>query len=425
MQIVALGWELYERTHQAAALGYVGLVEFLPVLFLSLPAGHAVDRFDRKSIVTRALLLSAIASTILAVISVKQGPIPLIYVCIAFIGVAQAFTAPARWSLLPSVVPDELLPSAITWSSSSWQIAAVVGPALGGLVLWASGEAAFVYLLAALSAVASAALIIRIRPRPLERVAEEITLKSLFAGLRFVFNTDLLLAAITLDLFAVLLGGATALLPIFAKDILDVGPAWLGWLRAAPSLGALLMAVVLAHRPPLRHAGPSLLWAVAGFGAATVVFGFSKNVWLSFAMLALTGALDQISIVVRGTLGQVLTPDSMRGRVGAVNAIFIGSSNELGDFESGMTAQWFGPVASVVGGGIGSIVVVLAVMARWPGIMRLGSLSKLLVSVEVPAAAAEQANGTPAAVIRADVIAQQPPAPSDSLDQSAAPGRGD
>jgi hypothetical protein len=201
-----------------------------------------------------------------------------------------------------------------------------------------------------------------------------MTLKSLVAGIRFIGQTRLILATITLDLFAVLLGGATALLPIFARDILDVGPTGLGWLRAAPSLGALLMAIFLAHRRPLRRAGRDLLWAVTGFGAATVVFGLSRSFLLSLAMLALLGALDNISVVVRGTLVQVLTPDAMRGRVSAVNAIFISSSNELGGFESGITADYFGPVASVVGGGIGTMLVVAIVALIWPEVRRLGPL---------------------------------------------------
>jgi MFS family permease len=201
-----------------------------------------------------------------------------------------------------------------------------------------------------------------------------MSLRSLLAGAAFVWRTKLILATITLDLFAVLLGGATALLPIFARDILEVGPSGLGWLRAAPSLGALVMALTMAHRPPLRRAGRALLWSVAGFGLATIVFGFSQNFFLSLAMLALTGAFDNVSMVVRSTLVQVLPSDAMRGRVSAVNAIFIGSSNQLGAFESGITAAWFGPVWSVVGGGIGTLLVVMSVMGIWPEVLRLGRL---------------------------------------------------
>jgi MFS family permease len=374
MLSVAVGWELYQRTESATALGLVGLVQFLPVFFLSLPAGHAADRYSRKRVYLLALGLMALASAALAVLSFVQGPVPLVFVCLFLVGVSRSFSAPARWSLVPQLIPRAVLANAVTWNSSGWQTASVVGPALGGLVIAAAGEAGGAYAAAALVPLICAGLLAPVRPRAESRPAESVSLASLLAGLRFVWRTKLILATITLDLFAVLLGGATALLPIFARDILEVGPVGLGWLRAAPSLGALAMALILAHRPPLRRAGRTLLWSVAGFGAATVVFGLSENFALSFAMLALTGALDNVSVVVRGTLVQVLTPDSMRGRVSAVTAVFIGSSNELGAFESGVTADWFGPVWSVVGGGVGTVLVVLAVMLTWPQVLGLGSL---------------------------------------------------
>jgi len=230
------------------------------------------------------------------------------------------------------------------------------------------------------SSVSSAAVIFltaSLRLRPVPRDSRPVSLQSLLAGLRFVLRTDLILATITLDLLAVFLGGATALLPIYARDILKIGPSGLGWLRAAPSIGSFLMALVLAHRPPMRQAGTSLLWAVSGFGIATIIFGFSKNPCLSFAMLVMTGALDNISVVVRQTLVQLLTPDDMRGRVSAINSIFIASSNELGELESGLAAALFGTVAAVVGGGVGTVLVVLGVSAIWPGLSRLGSLHDL------------------------------------------------
>jgi MFS family permease len=374
IQAVAVGWELYRRTGQAADLGYVGLVQFLPVLLLSLPAGHAADRYNRKALLVAAQTLAALASAGLALLSVWQGPIPVIYLCLFLAGVGQAFSMPARWSLVPHVVSEGDLGNAVTWNSSGWQTASMVGPAVGGLVLSQTGEAAGAYVLAGLCALACAGCILFLRPRPATRATEPISLATLLAGLRFVWRTKPILATITLDLFAVLLGGATTLLPVFQKDILRVDAAWLGWLRAAPSLGAIAMALFLAHRGPLRHPGRDMLWAVAGFGLATVGFGLSRNAPLSFVMLALTGALDNVSVVVRGTLVQVLTPDEMRGRVSAVNTIFISSSNELGGFESGMTAQWFTPVWSVVGGGIGSLLVVLAVTLAWPEVLRLGAL---------------------------------------------------
>jgi MFS family permease len=377
IQSVAVGWELYERTNSAAALGYVGLVQFLPVLFLSLPAGQAADRYSRQLVLMAAQGLMSITALGLAALSYWQGPVALVYVCLFFAGVSQAFNSPARWSLLPLIVPSAVLTNAVTWNSSAWQVAATAGPALAGFVIARKNSAMTAYVLTALSCAAALLLVATLRPRRPSRSSEPATLKSLMAGIRYVYRTKLILATITLDLFAVLLGGATALLPIYARDILDIGPVGLGWLRAAPSIGALLMALALAHVRPLQRAGLTLLWAVAGFGAATIVFGLSTNPWLSFAMLAATGALDNISIVVRGTLVQALTPDDMRGRVSAVNSIFIVSSNELGAFESGITAAWFGPVASVVAGGIGTIVVVLAVVARWPEVLRLGSLTTI------------------------------------------------
>jgi MFS family permease len=375
MQAVAVGWELYERTRSQAALGLAGLTQFLPVLLLSLPAGHVADSVSRKGLFVTAGAGMFLAALGLAALSFLQGPIPLIYLCLFVWGVGRAFGAPARWALLREVVPARDLHNAVTWNSSGWQVASVAGPALGGLVVaLAGGRSAAAYLLTAACAASSALLFLPARPQPTARRSEPLSPTSLLAGLRFVWRNELLLAAITLDLFAVLLGGATALLPVYARDILDIGPAGLGWLLAAPALGALVMAVMLAHRPPLRHAGRALVGAVVGFGVATVGFGLSQNAILSFVFLALTGALDNISVVVRGTLVQVLTPDDMRGRVAAVNLVFVSSSNQLGEFESGMTAQWFGTVVSVVAGGIGTIVVVLAVVARWPRLLHLGSL---------------------------------------------------
>jgi MFS family permease len=376
MQRVALGWELYQRTNDPAALGLVGLVQFLPVILLSLPAGHAADRVSRKGLLAAAQGLMGLAALGLAALSASRGPLPLVYLCVLGAGLGQAFGSPARWSLVPQVVPERDIGNAITWNTSGWQVASMAGPALGGMVMALTGRAVEAYALAAACSLASAGLLLPVRPREGRRAAEGVSLRSLLAGLHFVWTTKLILATITLDLFAVLLGGAVALLPVYARDILHVGPAGLGWLQAAPSIGAILTAVGLAHRPPLRRAGRGLLWSVAGFGAATVVFGVSRNVVLSFVMLALTGALDNVSMVVRGTLVQVLTPDEMRGRVSAVNAIFISSSNELGAFESGVTARLFGPVLSVVGGGVGTILVVVAVMAIWPQVLRLGPLER-------------------------------------------------
>jgi MFS family permease len=390
MQSVALGWELYQRTDSAAALGMIGLIQFLPVFFLSIPAGHAVDLYNRKRVLLGAQIVMALGSSSLAYLSIVEGPVSLIYLSLLVVGTSRAFSAPARWSLVPSVVGRDELANATTWNSSGWQVAAMTGPALGGLIIGATDQACWAYMLAGICALACFALVCSIQPRSSAKLSEPVTLRSLWAGVRFVQRTKLILATITLDLFAVLFGGATALLPIYARDILHIGPTGLGWLRAAPSIGAFIMAVVLAHRPPFRQAGVTLLTAVAGFGLATVVFGFSEEMVLSFVMLGLTGALDNISIVVRGTLVQMLTPEAMRGRVWAVNAIFIGSSNQLGEFESGITAHWFGPVASVVGGGIGTILVVLAILLKWPEVLRLGSLHAIM-PVDPEMAAAETA----------------------------------
>jgi MFS family permease len=377
MQVIAVGWELYERTHSATALGLVGLTMFAPLLLLTLPAGHAADRYSRKSLMVASQCLMALASLGLAILSYRRGPVGLTYAAVAMAGVASAISRPSRGAILRQLVPDHLVGVAVTWNSSGWQVASVAGPAMGGLVIALTGGATWVFVLGFFVSTAVVALFASLRPTEVGRSAEPISMASLLAGLKFVRRTELILAAITLDLFAVLLGGAVALLPVFAKDILAIGPVGLGWLRAAPSIGAAVTALTLAHRPPIRRAGPALLWAVAGFGAATIGFGLSRNPYLSFGLLAITGALDMVSVVVRSTLVQVLTPESMRGRVAAVNSIFIGSSNELGGFESGMTAHYFGPVASVVGGGIGTIAVVLTVLSTWPSVRKLGSLQDL------------------------------------------------
>ena len=385
MQSVAVGWELYERTRSATALGLVGLAQVLPVILLAIPAGHAADRYSRKGQIIVAIGLMALASAGLALISIFQAPIELAYLCLVLTGIGQAVYNPARWAILTQVVPRELVAAAVTWNSSSWQTGAMAGPALGGLVIALTHGATAAYVCDCLCSILVVFLMIPIRLRPFERSGEPFSMGSLLAGIRFVYSTRLILATITLDLFAVLLGGAAALLPIFSRDILQIGPAGLGWLRAAPSAGAFLMAFALAHRPPLQRAGPALMWSVAGFGLATIVFGLSKNAYLSFAMLFLTGAFDSISVVVRSTLVQMLTPDAMRGRVSAVNAIFIGSSNELGEFESGIAARFFGAVAAVVGGGVGAIVAVLVVSAVWPSLLKLGTMHDLATKAD-PAA---------------------------------------
>jgi MFS family permease len=376
MVSVAIGWELYQRTNSALALGFVGLTLVIPVLLLSLPAGHMADHYNRQRIVVLAQVLLLFASLSLAALSWTQGALPLVYGALFLIGVGGAFSGPAASTLIPQTVPPETFEKATTWSSSSWQLAAVIGPALGGAVIAITGGATLVYLLDACGSVIYIVLILLIRARPATPPAKrETTVRSLAEGLRFLRGSQVLLAAITLDMFAVLLGGATTLLPIFAKDILHVGPVGLGWLRAAPSVGAAVMALALTHTPPFKRAGRTLLWAVIVFGLATIVFGLSQNFYLSLVALLVLGAADNISVVIRHSLLLLRTPDAMRGRIAAVNGIFISASNELGGFESGLVAWLFTPVISVVLGGVGTILVVLAVAYFTPEMRRLGALA--------------------------------------------------
>lgn len=332
---VALGWELYERTRSPLMLGLVGLVQVLPVLALALIAGHTADRFDRKRIVVLTMLTIALCTLGLTVLSYSSGPLLFIYGCLLIIGVARAFQSPAVSSLTAQVVPAEYFSNAATWESSAWQASSIIGPALGGFLIAVQKQATGVYALVATLILAVGLMLGLLRPRPVAPSEEELSLDSLLAGARFIWNTKIIMASITLDMFAVLLGGATALLPVFARDILLVGAEGLGWLRAAPAVGATLAGLSLAFLPPFRHAGRTLLLVVAGFGLATIVFGLSRSFALSLLMLALLGALDNISVVIRSTLLLTRTPDSMRGRVNAVHFVFIGISNELGAFEWG------------------------------------------------------------------------------------------
>lgn len=373
---VAIGWELYERTGSALALGLVGLVQVLPIILLSLPAGHLADQFSRKLIVIITLLVLSVSSIGLAILSFLHGPLILFYGCLLLIGGAAAFNGPASSALLPQTVSEEAFENAATWSSSTWQLASMLGPASGGLIIALMHSATLVYVLNAIAVLAFAGLLALLSIKTITAPSHErMTTRSIVEGLTFLRETPVILAAITLDLFAVLLGGATALLPIYAKDILHVGPTGLGWLRTAPSIGALSIALGLAHIPPFKKAGWTLLLAVAGFGIATIIFGLSRSFWLSLAMLAVLGGLDNISVVIRGTLLLTRTPNAMLGRTSAVNSLFIGASNELGGFESGLLAQFLGPTIAVVGGGIGTILVVVAVALIWPQMRHLGTLS--------------------------------------------------
>lgn len=377
MQTVAIGWELYERTDSALALGGVGLAQVLPIIALTLIAGDLADRRDRKITVLASVILLVLCSLTLAVLSYTEGAVFLMYACLMLSGVARAFLKPAGDALMWQLIPVSAFTNAATWNSSTFQLAAVIGPALGGFGIAWLGSATGVYILAAIAAFLCFCMTATIKEQKNVRDREPLSLKALSAGVKFLWENQLILAAITLDMFAVLFGGAIALLPIFAKDILRVGPVELGYLQAAPSIGALIMAVSLAYLPPLRKAGPALLWSVVGFGVVTIIFGLSRWFWLSLLMLVLSGALDSISVVIRHTLVQIRTPDHLRGRVAAINSVFISASNELGGFESGLAAAVFGPIAAVVGGGVGTILVVIAVAQIWPGIRKLGALEEL------------------------------------------------
>ena len=370
----AIGWELWLRTHSAFALGMVGLVQVIPVILLSLPAGHVADQYNRRRIVVITELCIALCVVGLAWLSYTQGSLVLIYTCLLGIGISRAFNDPASSTLMPETIPPEHYSRAAMWGTSVWQFASITGPALAGLLVGFFNSVTFIYVFDALAAITFCILIMFIKGRQLPLAEKSATLDSVREGLRFMRDTKVILAAITLDMFAVLFGGAVALLPIYATDILKVGAQGMGIMRAAPSIGALIMAFSLAHLPPMKNAGKTLLLAVTGFGVATIVFGLSTNFLLSIFMLASLGALDNISVVIRGTLLLTQTPDEMRGRISSVNSIFIGVSNELGSFESGFVAALFSPIFAVVSGGIGTILVVLAIMRIFPEMVKLKTL---------------------------------------------------
>jgi MFS family permease len=374
MVSLAVGWELYQRTHSTLALAMVGATQMLPMVLFTLPAGHVADNYSRKSIIVLMNLLMAMASLGLTLISAFGAPVFWIYFCLFAAGTARTFLWPASSAFLPQLVSRREFSRVVAWSSGSFQLSSVAGPALAGALIALTHHAAPVYVINAAAALTCLTLISFVRRSHTVAVKEKMTVESLIVGFRFVFASPIILGVITLDLFAVLLGGATALLPVYAQDILRVGPTGLGFLQAALPMGSLLCALILAHRPPLQKAGRAMLLAVAAFGVATIIFGYSRWFWLSLLMLFACGAVDNISVVVRHTLVQLLTPDEKRGRVSAVNSLFIGTSNELGGFESGIVAYWLGPVFSVVSGGVGTILVVLAVALVWPSIRTYGRL---------------------------------------------------
>jgi MFS family permease len=415
MTNVALGWDIYQRTGSAMSLGWVGLVQAIPVIVLALPAGQIADKFDRRRVIVLTQIVGALMSLSLAFMAIQPLSKPgiealanmigqpvlrvelgLLYTIMLIGATAYALGGPSRSSMLPQLIPTSIFSNAVAWNSTFFHISSVVGPALAGLVLIHS--VAGVYLIDAALTLVFVFALIGLKIAPVERKREPTTLRTLTEGIRFVYNNKIIFATITLDMWAVLLGGAVYLLPIFAQA-LDVGAVGFGWLRAAPAIGAIIMAVLITHLPPMKNAGRSMLWAVAGFGVATILFGLTPvgyewmlkhhpNLlvrplgahlwyWVALFALLLTGAFDNVSVVVRHTLVQVMAPDSMRGRINAVNSVFIGASNELGGFESGLTARLFGHVPAVVLGGIGTIVVVIATALKWPQVRNFGSLHSL------------------------------------------------
>ena len=376
MLTVAVGWKMYDLTGSTFYLGLVGLAQFLPMLVLSLAVGQIVDGYDRRKIIRICQICEAAGVLVLAAASygnwlTKENLLLIVFV----IGAARAFESPAMQALLPGLVPEKIFPQAIALSSSSMQTATILGPALGGL-LYVFGSAELFVVIGALYLTGSW-WISRLNASHLRVARMPVTLKSVLAGIHFIRSKPLILGAISLDLFAVLLGGATALLPVYAREILLIGPLGLGILRSAPAVGALAMSLVLAHSPLQRAVGQKMFYAVILFGVATIVFAVSRSLLLSLLALMVLGASDTISVVVRSSLVQLNTPDAMRGRVSAVNFMFIGTSNQLGEFESGMLASLMGTVPSVVFGGLGTIAVALLWMKWFPGLRRLNSLQPL------------------------------------------------
>ena len=383
-QSVAVGWQVYAMTGSAFKLGATGLMLFAPGIMFILAAGHVADRYDRRKIILTCYGLQAICT--LALLKLTLHGITVvwpIYAVLFGIGMGRAFSGPAASALLPSLVPKEHFVNAITWGSIVFQVANIAGPAVGGFLFllplsnvlksWSGAAAVYAFTLAMLAIFL--VLVGAMRTKPVRKINNAFNLETMLAGFRYVWKTKLLLGSISLDLFAVLLGGATALLPIYAKDILHAGPRGLGLLRAMPSLGALAVSLLMTVRPIRHNAGKKMLCCVAIFGAATIAFGLSRTLWISLVALVIVGASDMVSVVIRGSILQLATPPEMRGRVSAVNWLFIGASNEFGEFESGTTAKWWGAVRSVVIGGIGSMCVTGLAAVFFPKLRNAGGLT--------------------------------------------------
>ena len=379
MQSVAVGWQVYEITRRPLDLGLVGLAQFLPGILLFLIAGHTADQLRRSRIVAVCYACFAACSALLlwftlhGITSVRP-----IYIVVVGIGIVRAFNGPAGQSLLPQLVEPEDFPNAAAWASSIFNAATILGPVLGGVIYAWKDSPIPVYVIAVASFLGAFISALFIKTLGQQRPRGTASLRNVLAGFEYLWHNQIVLGAISLDLFAVLLGGAVALLPVYAREILRVGPWGLGVLRSAPGVGAVAMALVLAYRPLRKKAGAIMLWCVAGFGAATVVFGLSRSVPVSLVALLLVGGTDMVSVMVRSTLVQLNTPDEMRGRVSAVNMLFIGASNEFGQFESGITAQWLGTVPAVVWGGVGTLIVVALWAAFFPKLRRVDSLTQIV-----------------------------------------------
>jgi MFS family permease len=376
MQSVAVGWQVYEVTRRPMDLGLVGLAQFLPGILLFLVSGHVADRFERRKLIVVCYSGFALCSAFLLFLSLHGvHSVYPIYGVLVLLGVVRSLNGPVTRALLPQLVPEEHFPSAIAWASSVFQFATILGPSLGGVTYAAFRGPSAVYALGLMAAATSVVATLQIKTQSKQRLREPINLETILAGFHYIWREKVILGSISLDLFAVLLGGSVALLPVYAREILRTGPWGLGLLRSAPGVGAAVMAVLLAYRPLKRRAGITMLWCVAGFGVATILFAVSRSLVISLAALFFVGATDMVSVIVRQLLIQLGTPDEMRGRVNAVDMVFIGASNELGQFESGLTAQWFGIVPAVVLGGVGTLAVT-ALWAWWfPELRRAESLT--------------------------------------------------
>lgn len=378
MQSVAVGWQIYEITRRPLDLGLVGLAQFTPGILLFLVSGHAADRLDRRNLMIACYAGFSICSSLLLWTALRgMHAVYPIYVVVVLLGVVRSFNGPVSRALLPQIVPPEHFPNAVAWNGTVFQGAIVLGPSIGGLIYALFKGPAAVYAISIVTAIGAIACTLQIKSQTKARPREQISLKTVLAGLHYIREQKIILGSISLDLFAVLLGGAVALLPVFAREILQTGPWGLGLLRSAPALGAGSMAILIAHKPLRNRVGETMLWCVAGFGLFTILFGISRSLVLSMLALFFVGATDMVSVVIRATLVQIATPEEMRGRVNAVDMIFIGASNEIGQFESGLTAQWFGAVPAVILGGIGTVIVTALWAWGFPELRRADRLTPL------------------------------------------------